>query len=112
MVTGRAVEASCAAHLFWIEPFPKLKLTLRYNLALEPSYHFGDGLELRTLAHGSSFLCGWSGIAFSFDWYSLSTSSLLSSVAGSTGGPFDKSIFGWNWANADPLGIVEKIFRR
>jgi hypothetical protein len=73
-----------------------------------PPYHFEDGLELRTLAHGSTFFCGLSGIAFNFDWYSLSISFLFASIAGSTGLSFDKSIFGWNWANADPPSAIDK----
>jgi hypothetical protein len=32
--------------------------------------HFWAGVELRILAHGSTFFCGWSGIAFKVDWYS------------------------------------------
>ena len=34
------------------------------------SRHFWAGAGLRILAHGSTFFCGWSGIAFKVDWYS------------------------------------------
>jgi len=50
------------------------------------SRHFWAGVELRTLAHGSTFFCGWSGIAFNVDWYSWSSCFLYASLFGSTGG--------------------------
>jgi hypothetical protein len=38
---------------------------------LGAAYHyFWVELEPRTLAQGSGFFCAWSGIVFSFDWYS------------------------------------------
>lgn len=74
-------------------------------------YYFWDWLELRALAHGSTFFRGWSGIAFNFDLYSLSTSFLYASVAGSTGWLFNKFIFGWNWASADPLSAIDKTIQ-
>jgi len=72
------------------------------------SYHFWDGLELRTLAHGSTLVLGWSGISFNFDLYLFSTAFLWASVAGSSALSCIKFKCGLNCAKADPLSAIKK----
>ncbi|MGC1642588.1 MAG: hypothetical protein WA781_18415, partial [Pseudolabrys sp.] len=72
------------------------------------SRHFWAGAGLRILAHGSTFFCGWSGIAFKVDWYSLSIRFLSAALFGSTGGLSPFKFTPGFWANADPLSAIDK----
>ena len=52
------------------EPPSAMRVAFHLTVRRLASRHFWAGAGLRILAHGSTFFCGWSGIAFKVDWYS------------------------------------------